>query len=82
MGLPSCSVLPVDASNYRMGHDLVITSLGNLVIEADAIVVDPYCVSALGSQHKGCHVQSHYSDLREDFPEMNQITRKGSAWRD
>jgi hypothetical protein len=38
-----------------MGHDLVITGLGNLVIEADAIVVDPYCVSAIGSQHKGCH---------------------------
>jgi hypothetical protein len=50
-----------------MGHDLVITNLGNLAIEADAIVVDPYFVSAIGSQHKGCYAQSHYSDLREDF---------------
>jgi hypothetical protein len=82
MGLPSNNVTSIDASNCRMGHDLVITSLGNLVIEADAIVVDPYYVSAIGSQHKGCYAQSHYSDLREDFPDMNQITRKGSGWRD
>lgn len=47
-----------------------------------AIVVDPYYVSAIGSQHKGCYVQSHYSDLRDDFPDTNQITRKGSGWRD
>ncbi len=80
MGLPSGN-LSIDASNCKMGHDLIITNLGNLVIEADAIVVDPYFVSATGSQHKGCYVQSHYSDLREDFPDMNQITRKGSGWR-
>jgi len=81
MGLPSGN-LSIDASNCRMGHDLVITNLGNLAVEADAIVVDPYYVSAIGSQHKGCFVQSHYSDLREDFPDMNQMTRKGSGWRD
>ena len=80
MGLPSGN-LSIDASNCQMGHDLVITNLGNLVIEADAMVVDPYFVSAIGSQHKGCYVQSHYSDLREDFPDMNQMTRKGSGWR-
>src|SRR5208282_1248139 len=79
-GLPSGN-LSIDASNCRMGHDLVITNSGNLVIEADAVVVDPYFVSAIGSQHKGCYVQSHYSDLREDFPDMNQMTRKGSVWR-
>jgi hypothetical protein len=81
MGLPSGNI-SIDASNCRMGHDLVITNLGNLVVEADVIVVDPYYVSAIGSQHKGCYVQAHYSDLREDFPDMNQITRKGSGWRD
>jgi hypothetical protein len=65
-----------------MAHDLVITNSGILMIEADAIVVDPYFVSAIGSQHKGCYVQSHYSDLREDFPDMNQITWKTSGWHD
>jgi len=81
MGLPYGN-LSIDASNCRMAHDLVITDTGNLMIEADAVVVDPYFVSATGSQHKGCYVQSHFSDLREDFPDMNQVTRKGSGWHD
>ncbi len=74
--------LSIDPSNCRMAHDLVTTTLGNLVVEADAIVVDPYFVSAIGSQHNGCYVQSHYSDLRKDFPDMNQMTRKGTGWHD
>ena len=80
MGLPAGN-LGIDPSNCRIAHDLVTTSVGNLAIEADVIVVDPYFVSAIGSQHKGCYVQSHYSDLREDFPDMNQMTRKGGGWR-
>jgi hypothetical protein len=80
-GLPSGSVFSINQSNCRMGHDLVMTEIGALVIEADAIVVDPYFVSAIGSQHKGCYADSHYSDLREDFPDMNQMTRNGVGWR-
>jgi len=80
MGLPAGN-LGIDPSNCRIAHDLVTTNVGNLAIEADVIVVDPYFVSAIGSQHKGCYVQSHYSDLREDFPDMNQMTRKGGGWR-
>jgi len=79
-GLPAGN-LGIDPSNCRIAHDLVISNVGNLAIEADVIVVDPYFVSAIGSQHKGCYVQSHYSDLREDFPDMNQMTRRGSGWR-
>ena len=80
MGLPSGN-LSIDPSNCRMAHDLVFTDTGNLMIEADAIVVDPYFVSAIGSQHKGCYAQAHFSDLRDDFPDMNQMTRRGNAWR-
>ena len=32
--------------------------------------------------HKGCAAQSGYSDLRDDFPDMNQMTRNGDGWRD
>jgi len=78
MGLPSGNI-SIDASNCRMGHDLVITNLGNLVVEADVIVVDPYYVSAIGSQHKGSYVQSHYSDLREDFPDADNEKRERMA---
>jgi hypothetical protein len=81
MGLPLGSTQSIDPSNCRMAHDLVFTDTGNLMIEADAIVIDPYFVSAIGSQHKACYVQAHFSDLREDFPDMNQMTRRGNAWR-
>jgi hypothetical protein len=81
MGLPLGSTQSIDPSNCRMAHDLVFTDTGNLMIEADAIVVDPYFVSAIGSQHKGCYAQAHFSDLRDDFPDMNQVTRRGTAWR-
>jgi hypothetical protein len=81
MGL-SNSNLSINPSNCRMAHDLVMADLGNLVIEADVIVVDPNFVSAIGSQHNACYAQSHYSDLREDFPDMNQMTRKGTGWHD
>ena len=80
MGLPYGN-LSIDASNCRMAHDLVFTDTGNLMIEADAIVVDPYFVSAIGTQHKACYAQAHFSDLRDDFPDMNQMTRRGNAWR-
>jgi hypothetical protein len=67
-------------SNCRIAHDLVMTNLGTLTIEADVMVFDPYYVSAIGHQHKFCAVQT-IRDLREDFPDMNQMTRKGSGWR-
>jgi hypothetical protein len=71
----------VQGSNCRIAHDLVMTNLGPLTVEADVMVFDPYYVSAIGHQHKFCAVQSGYGDLREDFPDMNQMTRKGSGWR-
>jgi hypothetical protein len=68
-------------SNCRIAHDLVMTNLGNLAIEADVMVFDPYYVSGIGHQHQRCAVLTGYGDLREDFADMNQMTRKGSGWR-
>jgi hypothetical protein len=64
VGLPGNDRAP-DLSNCKMAHDLVMTNLGVLAVEADVIVVDPYFVSAIGPQHKGCAAQSGYNDLRE-----------------
>jgi hypothetical protein len=58
-----------------------MTNLGNLTIEADVMVFDPYYVSAIGHQNSDCAVETEYEVLREDFPDMNQLTRKGSGWR-
>jgi hypothetical protein len=80
VGLPGGDRGP-DMSNCRMAHDLVMTTLGTLSVEADVIVVDPYFISAIGPHHKFCAAQAGYSDLREDFPDMNQMTRGGTGWR-
>jgi hypothetical protein len=68
-------------SNCNIAHDLVISNIGALAIEADVLVFDPYYVSAIGHQRQDCYVETGYSDLREDFPDMNQMTRRGNAWR-
>jgi hypothetical protein len=71
----------IQISNCRIAHDLVMTTIGKLKIEADVMTFDPTYVSAIGHQHRGCFVESGYSDLREDFPDMNQMTREGGNWR-
>src|SRR6266480_2015046 len=80
VGLPGNDRAP-DLSNCKLAHDLVMTNLGVLAVEADVIVVDPYLISAIGPQHKGCAAQAGYGDPREDFPDLNQMTRNGGGWR-
>src|SRR6516225_11426556 len=48
MGLPNSNMTSINPSNCRMAHDLVFAATSNLMIEADAVVVDPYFVSATG----------------------------------
>ena len=69
------------SSNCRVAHDLVMTALGPLKLEADVMVFDPYYVSAIGHQHKYCWVESPFQHLADDFPDMNRMTRRGSGWR-
>jgi hypothetical protein len=64
--------------------------LGNTRVEEDKWPNIP-CTSSriasvgsgncIGFQHRACFVETGYSDLREDFPDMNQMTREGSGWR-
>jgi len=68
-------------SNCRIAHDLVMTTLGALTLEADVMVFGPYYVSAIGHQHRNCYVESPFLHLADDFPDMNRMTRKGNAWR-
>jgi hypothetical protein len=72
----------VQISNCTIAHDLVISDVGSLKIEADVMTFDPNYVSGIGLQHHACFVETGYSDLREDFPDMNQMTRRGLSWRD
>jgi hypothetical protein len=72
----------IQISNCQIAHDLVMTDVGALKVEADVMTFDPDYVSSIGFQHRGCFVEAGYSDLREDFPDMNQMTRQGNNWRE
>lgn len=72
----------VQISNCSIAHDLVISDLGNIRAEADVLTFDPAYVSGIGFQHRACFVEAGYGDLREDFPDMNQMTHSGLSWRD
>jgi len=67
-------------SNCQIAHDLVISSVGNLLFEADSLVFDPYYVSALGHQRQDCYVEARPSTLQSQLVDMNQVTRQATAW--
>jgi hypothetical protein len=68
-------------SNCQIAHDLVIGTLGGLSFEADSLVFDPYYISAIGHQRQDCYVEALPSHLRNEFADMNQVTRQGGNWR-
>jgi hypothetical protein len=68
-------------SNCNIAHDLVMGTAGNLTLEAEVLVFDPYYVSGIGHQRQDCYVHATPGDLRVDFADMNQIARQGTGWR-
>jgi len=69
------------SSPCDMALDVVIDTTGNLAVEADILVFDPYAVYASGgSPPKFCYVRSYLGYDQTDFQDMNQVTRRGSNW--
>lgn len=64
-----------------MALDVVISRVGNLSVEASTLIFDPYKLAATGLPGKYCYVNSHPSYGQEDFQDMNQVTRRGTNWR-
>jgi hypothetical protein len=67
--------------NCDMALDVVMYSAGNLAIEASTLIFDPYKLVATGLPNKWCYVRSHPTYDQEDFQDMNQVTRRGTNWR-
>jgi hypothetical protein len=69
------------SSPCDMALDVVIDTAGNLSVEADILVFDPYAVYAAGgSVPKYCYVRSNLHYDQTDFQDMNQMTRRGANW--
>ena len=48
--------------------------------EADVMIFDPYKLTAAGHQMKNCTVWTGYTNMPDDFKDMNQMTRRGAGW--
>jgi hypothetical protein len=73
---------PKGGSNCDLALDVVMYSAGNLSIEADTLIFDPYKITAIGHQtSQFCYVSGNPGYALEDFQDMNQMTRRGDNWR-
>jgi hypothetical protein len=68
-------------SDCDMALDVVTYSVGNLSIEADTLIHDPYKLTATGFHSAYCYVNGNSGYDQEDFQDMNQVTRRGTNWR-
>jgi hypothetical protein len=72
---------PKGGDNCDLALDVVVYSTGNLSIEADTLIFDPYKLTAIGHQtSQFCYVNGNSGYDQEDFQDMNQVTRRGTNW--
>jgi hypothetical protein len=63
-----------------IARQLAIVKNGRYEVEADVMIFDPYKVTATGHQMKNCTVWTGYTNMPDDFKDMNQMTRQGASW--
>jgi hypothetical protein len=72
-----------DHKHCDIDHDVTIYDVGNLSVEADVFVFDPYKLAAdTGFPDQDCYVRGYSGYDQEDFQDMNRITRRGTDWHD
>jgi hypothetical protein len=64
-----------------MALDVVIYTAGNFSVEASTLIFDPYKLVATGMPSKWCYIIGYPGYGQEDFQDMNQVTRRGTNWR-
>jgi hypothetical protein len=71
---------PKGASNCDIALDVVAYTVGNLAVEADTTITDPYKVTAIGFHSAYCYVNDYPGYNQDDFHDMNRVTRRGTNW--
>lgn len=69
-------------THCEIDHDVTMYNIGNLSVEADVFVFDPYKLTGTGFPDRDCYVAGYTSYDQEDFQDMNRITRGGADWHD
>jgi hypothetical protein len=71
-----------DSEHCDIDHDVTIYKIGNLSVEADVFIFDPYKLTAIGFPDPDCYITGYSGYDQEDFQDMNQMTRRGTDWHD
>jgi hypothetical protein len=71
---------PKGGADCDMALDVVAYNVGNLSIEADTLIHDPYKLTATGFHSAYCYVNGDPGYDIQDFQDMNQVTRRGTNW--
>lgn len=67
----------------EIDHDVAIFNIGDLSVEADVLVFDPYKLRAdTGFPDSDCAVAGYPGYDEKDFRDMNRVTRRGTDWHD
>ena len=69
-------------THCEIDHDVTIYNVGDLSVEADVLVFDPYKLTGTGFSDRDCYVAGYSGYDQEDFQDMNRITRRGTDWHD
>jgi hypothetical protein len=80
-GTPTGGDPGAGGSDCTIAHHLLSLDIGPLAVEADALIFDPYKLTASMNFNKHCKVWSGFRDMPEDFKDLNQVTRRGVGWR-
>jgi hypothetical protein len=63
-----------------IARQVAMINNGRYEVEADVMIFDPWKVTAAGHQLKNCTVWTGYTNMPDDFRDMNQMTRRGTGW--
>jgi hypothetical protein len=81
-GMVQQIINPKGGDNCDLNLDVVMYNVGSFSVEADTTILDPYKLTAIGTQtSQFCYVSGNPEYDQEDFQDMNQVTRRGTNWR-
>jgi len=81
MSMMATGAQPAVGSECTIAHHLLTVTVARFAVEADVQIFDPYKVTAAGVFNKFCFVWSGFTNMPEDFKDLNQVARRGVDWR-
>ncbi|HVH81453.1 MAG TPA: hypothetical protein VM782_18780 [Stellaceae bacterium] len=72
---------PLARGTCDMALDVTMYETAQISVEADLLIFDPYKVSGVGGVSPSCYVRGYLNYDVIDFADMNQVTRRGTNFR-